>query len=186
MPLTKPYAQQVSALADEELPQSELDLLVRQCSRSDDIAERLGRYAIIREALHRNLPAQVDPGLAHRIACALEDEPTHQRPMTVRSRRWTRPMAGVAVAASVALVAIAIWPEQSPSPEQQPIQTASVPAADQAAGQPVRTENIQWDRLDSDIQARLEEYAVTPGERVEPQLGILPRPVGVSSRRLED
>ena len=183
--MTKPYAEQLSAMTDEELPPSEMALLVRQAERSPEVAAQLGRYAVIREALHRNLPDRVDTGLAERISAALEQEPAHDGPaVRVRQRRWVRPVAGVAVAASVALVAIGLWPEQqSSTPGQSPIETVSVSGAGSQAGQPVRTENIQWDRLDPDIQARLQEYAVTRGEPSEARLDFLSRPVGVSDRR---
>ncbi|QIT55463.1 sigma-E factor negative regulatory protein [Aquisalimonas sp. 2447] len=182
--MTKPYAEQLSALTDEELPPSEMALLVRQAQRSPEVAAQLGRYAVIREALHRNLPDSVNTGLAERVSAALEEEPAHAGPVPSRQRRWLRPVAGVAVAASVALVAIGLWPEQQTSaPGQSPMETVSVSGAGSQAGQPVRTENIQWDRLDPDIQARLQEYAVTRGEPSEAQLDFLSRPVGVSDRR---
>ena len=183
--MTKPYAEQLSALADEELPTSEMALLIRQAERSPEVAHQLGRYAAIREALHRNLPERVDTGLAGRVSAALEDEPAHSGPVTAaRQRRWVRPVAGVAVAASVALLAIGLWPEQqSSAPGQSSVETVSVSGAGSQAGQPVRAENIQWDRLDPDIQARLQEYAVTRGEPSESQLDFLSRPVGVSDRR---
>ena len=182
--MTKPYAEQLSALTDEELPPSEMALLVRQAERSPEVAAQLGRYAVIREALHRNLPDHVDTELAGRVSAALEHEPAHAGPARVRQRRWVRPVAGVAVAASVALVAIGLWPEQqSSAPGQTPIDTVSVSGTASQAGQPVRAENIQWDRLDPDIQARLQEYAVTRGEPSEARLDFLSRPVGVSDRR---
>ena len=182
--MTKPYAEQLSALADEELPSSEMALLARQAERSPEVATQLGRYAVIREALHRNLPDHVDMGLAERVSAAIEEEPAHNGPVRAQQRRWVRPVAGMAVAASVALVAIGLWPEQqSSAPAQSSIETVSVPNVGSQAGQPVRAENIQWDRLDPDIQARLQEYAVTRGEPSEARLDMLSRPVGVSDRR---
>lgn len=184
--MTKPYQEQISALSDGELRDSEMEFLLRLAGRSGEVAGQMGRYTVIREALHRNLPDHVDTSLAARVSEALNDEPAHS--MTPRGapgpRRWLRPVGGAAIAASVALVAIAIWPQQSSSPDGDVIQTASTPASVQqtSAGQPVAAENIQWDRLDSDIQTRLDEYAVLR-ERTEPQLDFLSRPVGVSSRR---
>lgn len=184
--MTKPYAEQVSALADDELTQSEFQLLIRQAGRDGDVAAQLGRYAVIREALHHNLPDQVPPTLAERVSTALVDEPEHTGGAITR-RRWMRPIAGSALAASVALVAIAVWPQQSTTPEGDSMPTAeSGVSTDFAAGQPVSTENIQWDRLDPDVQARLQEYAVTGRQSAEPQLDILSRPVGVSSRRTDN
>ncbi|MFV8833856.1 sigma-E factor negative regulatory protein [Aquisalimonas sp.] len=187
--MTKPYQEQISALSDDELPDSETQFLLRLAERSEDIAGQMGRYAVIREALHRNLPDHVDTSLAARVSAALDHEPAHSIPPRHDGgqRWWLRPVGGAAIAASVALVAIAIWPQQSSSPDGDMIETASAPSSVQqtSSGQPVAAENIQWDRLDSDIQTRLDEYAVIR-ERSEPQLDFLSRPVGVSSRRGEN
>lgn len=184
--MTKPYQEQISALSDGELPDAEMEFLLRLAGRDEEVAGQVGRYAVIREALHRNLPDHVDTSLAARVSAAIEDEPAHATPSKsgIMSRRWLRPVGGAAIAASVALIAIAVWPQQSTSPDTDVVQTATAPSSvEQAsAGQPVSTENIQWDRLDSDIQTRLDEYAVIR-ERTEPQLDFLSRPVGVSSRR---
>lgn len=180
--MTKPYHEQLSALVDDELDSSELQLLVRQAQRTDELAERVGRYAVIRDALHRNLPEQVDPSLGRRISAALEEEPAHDGLASETSRRWVRPAAGFAVAASVALVAITVWPEQSAGPQGEPLQsvaTQDLPTG--VTGQPVSTDSIQWDRLDSDVETRLQEYAVTGGEGREMQLELLTRPVSTQS-----
>lgn len=181
--MTNTSDEQLSALADEELSESEVQFLVRRAGRTDEMREQLGRYAIMREALHRNLPDYVDPALARRIADAIDREPAHDGVPASPQRRWLRPVAGVAVAASVALVAIGLWPEPSRSPETPLGDIARAPAAQSVTGQPVRSENIQWDRLHPDVQERLQEYAVTQGQRGEPQLQLLSRPVGVSNRR---
>ncbi|SEO51782.1 sigma-E factor negative regulatory protein [Aquisalimonas asiatica] len=188
--MTKPYEEQISALSDGELPDAEMQLLLRVAERSEDVAARMGRYAVIREALHRNLPDHVDTSLAARVSAAVEDEPVHTAGPGYGAsghRWWLRPVGGAAIAASVALMAIAIWPQQSSTPDGDVIETASAPSAAQqtSAGQPVSAESIQWDRLDSDIQTRLDEYAVIR-ERTEPQLDFLSRPVGVSDRRGEN
>jgi sigma-E factor negative regulatory protein RseA len=180
--MTKPYDEQLSALVDDELDSSELQLLIRQAQRTDELAERVGRYAVIRDALHRTLPEQVDPSLGRRISAALEEEPAHDGRAPETSRRWMRPTAGLAVAASVALVAIAVWPEQSAGPESESLQTVStqgVPSG--VTGQPVSADSIQWDRLDSDVETRLQEYAVSGGEGREMQLELLTRPVSTQS-----
>lgn len=180
--MTKPYHEQLSALVDDELDSSELQLLLRQAQRDDGLAERVGRYAVIRDALHRNLPEQVDSSLGRRISAALEQEPAHDGPAPETSRRWVRPVAGFAVAASVALVAITVWPEQSAGPESEPLETIATQGLPSGVtGQPVSADSIQWDRLDSDVETRLQEYAVTGAEGREMQLELLTRPVSTQS-----
>lgn len=160
--MTKPYQEQLSALADDELSPAELDLLLRRGREEPDVKAQIGRYALIREAMHRNLPDQVDPSFADRVSAAIAEEPSHQRGSVPSRKRWLRPVAGVAVAASVALIAIAVWPQQGP-PTDDSLQnvaesSGALPEAVTPAGQAVATDNIQWERLDNDVQSRLHRW----------------------------
>ena len=52
--------EQLSALLDDELADSEQSLLIRQLVRDPALSERLLHYQTISDALHDNLPQQVD------------------------------------------------------------------------------------------------------------------------------
>ncbi len=187
--MSKPYAEQVSALADNELPSEELDLLTRRLADDEDARGSLARYAVIREALHRNLPDQVEPDLAERIAREIAEEPGHTAGVrrSLPKRRWVQSLGGFAVAASVAVVAITLWPQQQqPGGGEPTAESPGLSGSDGAAAggaQQVSADAIQWERLDSDIQERLREYSVSPEQEFRPQLEILSRPVGVSAVR---
>ncbi|MCC5811960.1 MAG: sigma-E factor negative regulatory protein [Ectothiorhodospiraceae bacterium] len=186
--MTRAYDEQVSALADDELSQAEFDQLIRQAGGETEIGRRLQRYALIRDALHRNLPERLSTGdaLANRVSALLEQEPAHTMVAPVARKpalgRWTRPVAGMALAASVAMLAVVIWPGSEAPDSGAP--TATVASSGTSTGTGVRTvssDNIRWDRLDPDVQARLNGYAISHGEQSGTrQVGIMPRHVRIT------
>ncbi|MEX0729982.1 MAG: sigma-E factor negative regulatory protein [Aquisalimonadaceae bacterium] len=189
--MNRPYDEQVSALLDGELPAAELKLLLRQAQRDQMLGARLSRYVLIRDALHRNLPRVVEDGLADRVANALAAEPVHEimrRPFsTVQPRRWVQSIGGLAIAASVSMAAVVLWPVQQSvqdGGQTSVVQTADVNAGSSASGvQTVASENIRWDRLDPDVQARLNGYAITHDEQsAGRQVGIVPRHVRITGQ----
>lgn len=192
--MNRPYDEQISALADDELSQAETGLLLRRAQVDCAFGKRIGRYALIRDAMHRNLPEIINEGLAERVAAALALEPTYeasQRSLPVNHHRhWIRPASGFAIAASVAMLAIVIWPSQQDVQDSasqiSATQTASVESGtSQGSVQTVASENIRWERLDPDVQARLNGYAITHGEQSTGQMGITPRHVRITGQELE-
>ena len=107
------FNEQLSALCDDELGQDEYPLLLRRLGREAGARSRLARYHLIRDCLHDNLPVRGAGALASRVASALEQE----QPLSVPRRAaagWLKPVAGAAVAASVALMALLIMPSAGP------------------------------------------------------------------------
>jgi sigma-E factor negative regulatory protein RseA len=105
---------QLSAMFDDELPQGECELLARRLSRDAALLARWGRYACIGAAVRGGdvrLGGRVAPKVNAAIAAAAD---LPQAPMSAaRSAgrtpaRWWRPLAGAAVAASVAALCI-LW-----------------------------------------------------------------------------
>jgi sigma-E factor negative regulatory protein RseA len=96
--------EQLSALADDELGAGEQTLLVKRLVTDKSLRQRLARYQVISDTLKGHLPDQVDPGFPARIRTALQDEAGP--PAVAYPDRLFRPVAGLAIAASVAVVAI--------------------------------------------------------------------------------
>jgi len=99
---------QISAFVDGELPDNEADLLLRRISQDAELRRKVAEYLEIGRALRGegNLPGT--ERLRERIAAALDDKPldeTNTAPDT-ESGRTIRPLIGIAVAASVALIAL--------------------------------------------------------------------------------
>ena len=101
---------QLSAFADGELPDNEAELLLRRMSQDAALRQEIAEYLAIGR-LVRDEPGLAGADRLHeRVAAALDD---HEQPdveeagsSAVVASRAVRPLAGAAIAAAVALVAI--------------------------------------------------------------------------------
>jgi sigma-E factor negative regulatory protein RseA len=97
--------EQLSALVDNELEDGEQELLLRQLARDEELSGRLLRYQVISDALQNHLPAKFSAGFHGRVLAALSDAPPVHRESS-RLAVLVKPAAGLAIAASVAMVAV--------------------------------------------------------------------------------
>ncbi|MCO6439955.1 MAG: sigma-E factor negative regulatory protein [Nitrococcus mobilis] len=182
--------EQLSALVDGELREDEAALLLRQLGRSEELKARFARYCLISDALHRNLSVATGSDLAARVARALEDEPSYgvgqHRP--ARGRLLLRPVAGMALAVTGALAMVTMWPQPSQetastraenegviaaaqeTPQQshqRPIEAVDAPerAAPSVAVETAARSQLQWKRLDPQLQRQLTDYLIKHSER---------------------
>jgi sigma-E factor negative regulatory protein RseA len=95
--------EQISALVDDELEQGSRFVL-HALATDEGYKGAWNRYHLMGECLRGHLPVHVDLQLANRISRALHDEPVLQGPH--RWQRLLKPAAGLAIAASVAAIAI--------------------------------------------------------------------------------
>jgi sigma-E factor negative regulatory protein RseA len=103
--MTDTLNEQLSALVDDELGAGEQELLLRRLTQDAGLRDQLARYQVISDALRSNLPHGVDTGFYRRVHARLEQEAEiHAAPSRVRN--LFRPVAGLALAASVAVVAV--------------------------------------------------------------------------------
>jgi sigma-E factor negative regulatory protein RseA len=99
--------EQLSALVDDELGASEQILLTRQIGRDTELRQRLLRYQLISDAMNNHLPGRVDTAFSRRVHDAVQGEPSgHGTAISRGLAGLLRPVAGLAVAASVAVVAV--------------------------------------------------------------------------------
>lgn len=173
------FKEQLSAMADDELSAEELQFLTRRLSSDAEAIDQLGRYHLLSDALRGNYV----PGggqLAQRVSAALDDEPA------LRGERGggrfsglLRPVAGMAVAASVALVMVSLWPQRDgepvasstqaaadapASPSSQVVADGSSPGSVREQPVSVTTSDGQWQTLDPEVQRRLNTYLVNHSE----------------------
>ena len=99
---------QISAFVDGELPDAEADLLLRRMSQDATLRKQAAEYLEIGRAMRGEAAV---PGIEHlqeRIAAALEDKAPDVAEVAEEPapNRAVRPLVGVALAASVALLAI--------------------------------------------------------------------------------
>jgi sigma-E factor negative regulatory protein RseA len=101
---------QLSAMFDDELPAAECELLARRLSRDEQLKARWGRYAAIGATIRAEGSVRLNVDMARRVSAAISSEPVMQdavpHPHRRDALRWWRPLTGMALAASVAAVAI--------------------------------------------------------------------------------
>ena len=99
---------QISAFVDDELPESEADLLLRRLSQDAALRREAADYLEFGRIMRGETSVRGVDQLRERIAAAIDDKTVEEDQVGPESEsgRAVRPLLGVAVAASVALVAI--------------------------------------------------------------------------------
>ena len=118
--------EQVSAFLDGELPGSETELLLKRLTRDAELRESFGRYALIGESMRGSSRVPLTRGFAGRVNRAIDGERAAVSAQVIHGgrTRWWRPIAGAAVAASVAAVAVLALQQRA----EQPAMRAALPA----------------------------------------------------------
>ena len=100
---------QVSAFVDGELPENEAELLVRRLSQDALLRKQVAEYLAIGRVMRSEYSVPGTDGLRDRIAAELDERPLQDvadEAATEQRSRYARPLAGLGIAAAVALVAI--------------------------------------------------------------------------------
>jgi len=103
---------QISAFVDGELPENEAELLLRRMSQDVELRQKVAEYLAIGRLMRGEVNVPGIDRLHERVAAAISetasDAPldTSGQQAIVPVRRSVRPLAGFAVAATVALIAI--------------------------------------------------------------------------------
>lgn len=99
---------QISAFVDGELPEAEAQLLLRRLSQDAELRQQAAEYFAIGRALRGQGSVAEMGHLRGRIAAAIDDRQIEVEFNEIEpvGRRYARPLAGFAIAATVALVAI--------------------------------------------------------------------------------
>ena len=99
---------QISAFVDGELPDAEADLLLRRMSQDAELRKKAAEYLEIGRAMRGEASVRGIERLQERVAASIDDKPLadEEVPAAKAAGRSLRPLVGVAVAASVALIAI--------------------------------------------------------------------------------
>lgn len=172
----------ISALLDGEIaPQAHRATVKKLIQAGPEATDTFGRYRLIGD-LMRDESAHII-AVADRVSAALHDEPTIVAPQqTSRTSRWLRPVAGVALAASVAAVAIVVAPRLLDSgplaPSDSSVATsapvtplptlvaglpaspASALAAADAGGEATTDQRRGWQTMDSQLADRLDRLVI--------------------------
>lgn len=174
--MTDPVKEQLSACLDGELPEGELDLLLKQVARDPQLSQALGSYARIGEVMRAERAVTASAGFAAKVSAAIAAESqlasrTVSSPPKVPAAvmQWLRPAVGVAIAAGVAAVAVfAVQPDATP-----PAQVAQAGGQVAAPSLPVTLEpsyTVPANTLSPALipAARLTNYVVAHSEYSSP------------------
>lgn len=99
---------QLSAFVDGELPENEQELLLRRLSQDAGLRKQVAEYLAIGHAMRGEVQIGGVNGIRDGVQRTLDEKPMQEAEPAVESggNRYVRPMAGFAIAATVALVAI--------------------------------------------------------------------------------
>ncbi len=115
--MSKETREHLSALVDGEINRETSRFLVRRLGADGELRATWTRYHLIRDCLRHQDGAIAGDDLCSRVSRALESE---QPVKTTRLRpaSWLKPVAGLAIAASVALMAVvAVGPGMPGAPQ---------------------------------------------------------------------
>ena len=127
--MTKETHEHLSSLMDGEISRETSRFLVRRLGADDELCATWARYHLVRDCL-RHQDGGIDNGdLCSKVRQALEGAEL-QKTASVNARRWLRPVAGMAVAASVALMAIVLV---DPASKSAPPVSSELASSTQAA-----------------------------------------------------
>lgn len=162
------HGEALCGLMDGELSETETRFLLRRLDRDSELNARWERYHLARSAVRGDLKPYLN-GFAARVAQALDGEAPARGPIALHRVGWLKPLGGLALAASVALIVFNVWRQPPVEPE------LALPKVDSLAGAP-RVERalapltpasatpLRWD-------PRLQDYLIRHSEVSAPRRG---------------
>ena len=160
--------EKVSELVDGELgsgSESAMNELLHTASLQGSWA----RYHLISDTLQKNIPETIDTAFAARISASIQDEPSILAP-TRSNNAFLKPIAGFAIAASVAAMAIlGIQHNQNREGGQEPQVVSFNP---QSKMEDLSVQRVGYDnateahlkKVEANTRARLNSYLVNYNE----------------------
>ena len=162
---------------------------------------RMRRYRIIGDAMRNELPRAIDTGFHSAVMARVQAEVTVKDPVPetlIKTTRdastgawtWLKPFAGLAVAASVAIVTVSLWQplSQNQGQSEDDLVSADQQKIQQLAGQQVQagvvpvstrvqTQGMRWklERETPGLQQKLNAYLVNHTEYSNSMQGLIPQ-----------
>ncbi len=95
--------ERISALLDGQLGRFETRRWTDELVKDEQLSGRLSRYQLIGDALRGDLPERLNNSFSQSVMAKLDEQPAIQ---VQQQREWKKPVTGLAIAASVALVSV--------------------------------------------------------------------------------
>ena len=168
----------MSALVDGELEMRAATEVIDVLIEDEELRVRWSRYHMVRDVLRHKVYPDARDTLCDRVRNCLSDEPLHFPASRWSPRQWRhtlKPMAGMALAASVAVIAIlAVRGLDPPTDVPQRAELASptggavIPASATSQGQirPASLKRLQWNTTEPAVANRLNGYLVNHSEHL--------------------
>jgi len=163
----------LSALVDGELADVDSVHVLDRIAREPALKAVWERYHLVSDVLRNHLPAVSSVDLVDKVRQAVQAEPVSIRPRRRLPTAVLRPVAGFALAASVAVVAVLGFRGMSgPDGTSAVVETV---AQTQAPASGVGPTGLRWDVDRPDVEARLSAYMVNHSEHTGSTLrGMMP------------
>jgi len=165
--MSEQIKEQISAFFDGELPAAEQSLLLERMARDPALRAHWDRYQLIGDSQRKSLPPHIDLGLADRVMQELDAAPVHHGSATSALQRVLKPVAGLAVAASVAVFAV-LAVQQARAPEPGAVQIAAKSQVMPGPEAYTRVEGTRWNTEGGtqhpQVSNQLNEYLVNHSE----------------------
>ena len=114
----KDQDEKLSLLLDDD-SEANVNAVLDEVMADVNLQYRMRRYQIIGEALRNELPQAIDTDFHHSVMVKIREQSAsfevtdkvsdQVKVVPLQARAWFRPFAGLAVAASVAVVTVALW-----------------------------------------------------------------------------
>lgn len=164
----------ISALMDGELDEHEMERSIRDLQGTPEQRQAWQRYHLIGDALRKNLPSHLDGSFASRVSQAIAAEAApatsvvefkpRARPAPAPRAAISKPLAGFALAASVAAVAylgvgmIAVDEQAAPRLASNTPQTV-LPVMQQTPLEGIQTvQGQRWNLATPAVESKLNTY----------------------------
>jgi sigma-E factor negative regulatory protein RseA len=165
--MTEQQRERLSALLDAQFERPDIANEISMLIRQNGSREQWYRYHLIGDAIRQELGPVVDSRLAERIGKRLEQEPVVLAPSALPHKpgSWHKPAAGIAIAASVAVMAVALAPQFiNPTSSNRPGEMAATEVLP-AQNIYVAEDGTRWDMLQKPkVESRLNNYLVNHQE----------------------
>ena len=154
----------ISALMDGELNEAETGRLLDQLQRDAGLRTCWTRYHLISDTLRSDLTGHIKHNVATCVIKALESEPIHFSPRraTPHPSRFTphifKPLAGFAVAASIAAVAVLSLQVTAPLQTTYPVNLAGLSGTSPLAQVSKATDRSRWSAGRPSVESKLDIY----------------------------
>lgn len=157
---------QLSAVVDNEASHQVMLQVSHRICREEEVRQTLLRYQMIGDSLRGEEINPRSADLVMAVSRRLESEPTVLAPPVQGSsrHRWLQPVAGAAIAASVAAAGVILGPQfinkgDAPGASTEPFRVVAQPVGPVAQEPtPVSREEMRWKTVDGHSEPSLDRY----------------------------